>query len=58
MFITAALDEPHHDDIICESSGFTIALKKSIGSGEASITVDHSGSGFTAEIDAGAPVNL
>jgi len=49
VFLNVALEEPHAGDILCESSGFCIALQKRLTS-QMTITIDYQGQGFTATL--------
>jgi hypothetical protein len=51
MFIKAALDEPHTDDILFNCNGLNIALHKSLGPGSVPISVDYSESSFTVSAE-------
>jgi hypothetical protein len=46
-----ALEEPQVDDILCESNGVRIALKKGLSSDESKITIDYEDSGFIATLE-------
>jgi glycine betaine/choline ABC-type transport system substrate-binding protein len=47
----AALEEPHTDDILFNHNGLNIFVQKGLGAGNVSITVDYSGSVFTAALE-------
>jgi hypothetical protein len=50
--LKVALEEPQDHDILCESNGFRIALKKGLSSDESRITIDYKKeSGFTATLE-------
>ena len=46
-----ALEEPQADDILCESNGLHIALKKGLDPNKSKITIDHTDAGFVATFE-------
>jgi len=46
-----ALEEPQADDVLCETNGVRIALKKGLSSEESKITIDYEDSGFIATLE-------
>jgi hypothetical protein len=46
-----ALEEPQVDDVLCETNGVRIALKKGLSSEESKITIDYEDSRFIATLE-------